>query len=142
MDLLLVQPGETLGGVWWTYRAFHGPIAAGIFRPRNSTTIIGLALVQDGEPTPHPLVNLDYSWLWWEEMHWDTAAAGSTEYVWLYTSWGPKIHRKVESMRKSIGPGNATLRAVVACDDADASNAFVNESFYQVSCSALVILAP
>lgn len=140
MDLLLLQPGETLGGVWWNYTAFHGPIAAGIYRPQNSVTIMGLALVQDGEATPHPLATTTYDWLWWEEVVWQTAAAGSTEYVWLYQAWGPKANRKAEGMRKVAGPGNATLKAVVATDDAAASDAFVNETFYTCSASALVIL--
>lgn len=140
MDLVVLQPGETLGGCWWTYSAYHGPIAAGIFRPRSSVTLVGLALVEEGEVTPDPRFTTSDDWLWWEALQWETAAAGSTDYVWLYQAWGPRVHRKVESMRKVSGTTNATLKVVVATDEFDASAAFVNETWYQASVSALVIL--
>lgn len=140
MDLLVIQPGETLGGCWWNYRAYSGPIAAGIYRPRSATTIVGLALIPDGTPLPSPLADTTYDWLWWEVMIWETAAAGSTDYVWLYQSWGPKIHRKVETMRKGDPTVNSTLSVIVETDEADGSSGFVNDSRYQCNASALVIL--
>ncbi len=140
IDLLIVQPGETLGGVWWTYTAYHGPIAAGIYRPQDSMTFIGMTLRQVGQPIPDPLVNASGDWLWWEPMAWQTAAAGSTDYVWLYQAWGPREARKVESMRKAPAGADSSLSVHIRTDDASASDAFVNECHYQVAVSALIIL--
>lgn len=140
MGLVVIQPGETLGGCWWGWRAYSEPVSAVVWRPRSATTIVGLALLSDSEPTPSPLADSGYDWLWWEPMHWDTAMSASTDINWFFSSWGPKVNRKVEGMRKGHPSENSTLTVIMETDEADSSSGFVNDSRYQVHASALVIL--
>lgn len=109
MDLLIVQPGETLGGTWWTYKAHAGPFASTAYEPDQSTTFMGLILRQDGDPIPDPLVDLGADWLWWEPVTWQTTASASTDLIWLHYAWGPRTERKAESQRRALRARTASL---------------------------------
>lgn len=140
MDLLVVQPGETLGGVWWTYQVHAGPFASTIYEPDQSTTIMGLILRQSGDPLPDPLADLGADWLWWEPVTWNTAHAASVELSWLHWAWGPRAERKAETMRKAPVGANSLLSVITRTDAQAASAAFVNTQRFQVAASALIIL--
>lgn len=141
IDLLVVQPGETLSGVWWTYRLWEGPLAANVYRPRSSTTIVALGLVQDGDPNPSPLADgSTFDWLWWEPVQWDNSFTSAADNLWMFTAAGPKIHRKAETARRAPAGANSTLSVFMQTDEADSSAGFVNDLNLQVAASALIIL--
>lgn len=140
MDLLIIQPGETLGGTWWTYRVHSGPWQTTSYVPEQSTTFMGLILRQDGDPLPDPLVDLDADWLWWEPVAWNTAASASTDLNWFYWSWGPRAERKAETMRKAPPGANSVLSVVTRTDEQNATASFTNSLRFNVAASALVIL--
>lgn len=140
MDLLVIQPGETLGGTWWTYRAHSGIWQTTNYEPADSTTFVGLILRQDGDPVPDPILDLGADWLWWEPIAWSVAASASTDLNWLYWSWGPRAERKAETMRKAPAGANSLLSVISRTDEQSASGTFANSLRLQVAASALVIL--
>lgn len=140
MDLLVIQPGETLGGTWWTYRATSGPWAATSYLPQSSTTFMGLILRDDAAPTPDPRADSGADWLWWETVNWDVTSSASTEIYWLYYAWGPRAERKAEGMRKNDTAGNLLLSVITANDPQDGDASFITNTKFTCSASAVVIL--
>lgn len=140
LALVVVQPGETLGGVWWTYKMHSGPFSSTSYPPAQSTTIVGMQLKPDSELPLDPLIDAQGEWLWWEPVTWFTTGSASTDLNWLHEAWGPRTDRKMEALRKAPTSENAVLTVSMRTDQQDAGANFVNGIRIQVAVSALIIL--
>lgn len=140
LDLLVVQPGETLGAVWWTYQLQAGLFQGVDFPPGDTTTVVGLELVDPSAPPNNPLNPATTGWLWWEQAIWDLAQSASTDINWMCLSHGPQQDQKSKAMRKNDTTANHLLRVSIGVDQSGSTTNFAPNVFANVSCRALIIL--
>lgn len=140
MDFLVVQPGETLGGLWFTYQAHAGAFSNVSYPAADSLTLIGIELRSDQDLPLDPLINASGDWLWWEPITWQTTQAASTEFNATHYAFGPRTERKIQAQRKAPATTNALLTASFRTDQSNASADFVNAIRVEVAVSALIIL--
>lgn len=140
MALLGLEAGETLGAVWWTYKAVAGPFDSTTYVPAQSLTMVGLQLYPETGGPLDPLVDAQSEgWLWWEMLTWETTSSASTDLIWLHYAKGPRGNGKAEGMRKA-DPAGSVLAVSMRTDAQDATAAFVDAIRLEVAVSALVIL--
>lgn len=141
VDLLTVQPGETLGGTWWQYSLRSiGNVTSNNEPPlSNAVTVVGLVLADDGQDPAMPLAQPFAPWLWWEMATYDHLLVNNIDFAYMNSSNTGGTQRKVQAMRKNEGTVNQVLWACWQTFQGSAELAEVSFSF-EVACSALIIL--
>ena len=141
VDLLVVQPGETLGAVWWQYSLRSiGNVPTNAQPPLdNVVPIVGLILVDSASGQVTPLANLTADWLWWEMATFDHVMVNNIDFAYMNASNPGGDQRKAKGMRKNDSGVNMTLKAAFETYDPVGGQAQAAFSF-QVACSALIIL--
>lgn len=141
LDLALVQPGETLGGVWWQYQLRSvGGVAQNINTPLGNTIcMVGLRLDPESVTPPSPLSDPLGDWLWWELATWDHLIVNTIDFAYVHWSNSGNNQRKAQGMRKVDGVENEILRV---CWDTIPGDATAAETAFSVTAaaSAVVIL--
>lgn len=141
VDLLVVQPGETLGGVWWQYSLRSiGNVPQNVQPPLdNIVPVVGLILVEDGSPQVTPLSGITADWLWWEMVTFNHLLTNNIDFAYMNWSTSGGEQRKAQGMRKNTGSTNQVLRVAYETFEPAAPQPQAAFSF-QVACSALIIL--
>ena len=141
VDLLTVQPGETLGGTWWQYSLRSiGNVTSNTEPPlSNAVTVVGLVLADDGQDPAMPLAQPFAPWLWWEMATYDHLLVNMIDFAYMNSSNTGGTQRKVQAMRKNEGTVGQVLWACWQTFQGSAEPAEVAFSF-EVACSALIIL--
>ena len=140
LDLVVVQPNETLGGVWWQYSLRSiGNVPTNAQPPLdNVVPIVGLILVDSASGQVTPLANLTADWLWWEMATFDHVMVNNIDFAYMNYSNTGGTQRKAQGMRKNDSGVNMTLKACFEVYDPVGSQAQASFSF-QAACSALII---
>lgn len=140
LDLVVVQPNETLGGVWWQYSLRSiGNVPSNNQPPLdNVVPIVGLILVDSASGQVTPLANLTADWLWWEMATFDHVMVNNIDFAYMNYSNTGGTQRKAQGMRKNDSGVNMTLKACFEVYDPVGSQAQAAFSF-QAACSALII---
>ena len=141
LDLVVVQPNETLGGVWWQYSLRSiGNVPTNAQPPLdNVVPIVGLILVDSDSGQVTPLTNLTADWLWWEMATFNHTLVNNIDFAYMNASNTGGDQRKAKGMRKNDSGVNMTLKAAFETYDPVGGQAQAAFSF-QVACSALIIL--
>lgn len=141
VDLLTVQPNETLGAVWWQYSLRSiGNVPTNAQPPLdNVVPIVGLILVDSASGQVTPLTNLTADWLWWEMATFNHTLVNNIDFAYMNASNTGGDQRKAKGMRKNDSGVDMTLKAAFETYDPIGSQAQASFSF-QVACSALIIL--
>lgn len=140
-DLVAVQPGETLGGVWWSYSLKSvANVPANAVPPLGDAIVAaGLILRDPGVAAPLPLSDAQDDWLWWEQVGFDSAPVNTIDFAYSNVSTSGRDQRKAKGMRRNdtagilvLGIGFETSRGA----------ATVAETDFLMTCavSALIIL--
>lgn len=141
LDLLSVQPGETLGGTWWSYtmKSLGTAPTATQVPLEGAVVVVGLALQPESETPWQPFFQPAESWLWWEQVGFDHELYDANQGAWMNSSTSGTSQRKAEGMRRNDGAENMTLRV---CWQTFAGSATADETAFSVGCavSALVLL--
>ena len=137
LDLVVVQPNETLGGVWWQYSLRSiGNVPTNAQPPLdNVVPIVGLILVDSASGQVTPLANLTADWLWWEMATFDHVMVNNIDFAYMNYSNTGGTQRKAQGMRKNDSGVNMTLKACFEVYDPVGSQATASFSF-QAACSA------
>ena len=141
MDLLTVQPNETLGGTWWQYSLRSiGNVTTNDEPPlSNAVVVVGLILVDSASGDVLPLANPGAPWLWWEMATFNHTLVNNIDFAYMNASNTGGDQRKAKGMRKNDSGVNMTLKAAFETYDPVGGQAQAAFSF-QVACSALIIL--
>ena len=141
VDLLTVQPNETLGAVWWQYSLRSiGNVPTNAQPPLdNVVPIVGLILVDSASGQVTPLTNITADWLWWEMATFNHTLVNNIDFAYMNASNPGGDQRKAKGMRKNDSGVNMTLKAAFETYDPVGGQAQAAFSF-QVACSALIIL--
>lgn len=142
LDLLIVQPEETLGGTWWQYSLRSvGSVQDNATPPLDGcVTVVGLILVdnESGDVLPY-----DYPfapWLWWEMVTFDHTLVNSIDFAYMNSSNTGGTQRKAQGMRKNTSGVNQVLRVAYQTFGPTSS---ANQVQFQFSAAAqAVILLP
>lgn len=146
LDLITVQPGETLTALWWQYQLTSGQFNATKYEPGLSTTIAALQLRYDAESPTNPLRLWEYNeWLWWEMADWDTQLTAATTFTWFHRAPVDGQWRKIKAQRKGHEQGESTLYFSLGVDLAGstshpATTAWAATIQARVAVSAYVLL--
>lgn len=139
--MLIVQPGETLGGVWWQYslRSIGSVPTNGTKPLDNVVPVVGLILVDSESGQVTPLANLSADWLWWEMATFDHLLVNNIDFAYMNWSNSGGPQRKAQGMRKNDTGFNMTLKI---CWEAYSGVSNDEQNQYNVvgACSALIIL--
>lgn len=139
--MLIVQPGETLGGVWWQYSLRSiGNVPTNETKPLdNVVPVVGMILVDSESGRVTPLANLTADWLWWEMATFDHLLTNNIDFAYMNYSNTGGTQRKAQGMRKNDSGANMTLKI---CWEAysGVSNDPQNQFNVTAACSALIIL--
>ena len=140
LDLVVVQPNETLGGVWWQYSLRSiGNVPSNATPPLdNVVPIVGLILVDSESGQVTPLTNLTADWLWWEMATFDHVLVNNVDFAYMNYSNTGGDQRKAQGMRRNDTGANMTLKACFEVYDPVGGQAQAGFSF-QAACSALII---
>lgn len=140
LDLVVVQPNETLGGVWWQYSLRSiGNVPSNLTPPLdNVVPIVGLILVDSESGQVTPLTNITADWLWWEMATFDHVLVNNIDFAYMNYSNTGGTQRKAQGMRKNDSGFNMTLKACFEVYDPLGGQAQAAFSF-QAACSALII---
>ena len=141
MDLLTVQPNETLGATWWQYSLRSiGNVTTNDEPPlSNAVVVVGLILVDFESGDVLPLANPGAPWLWWEMATFNHTLVNNIDFAYMNASNTGGDQRKAKGMRKNDSGVNMTLKAAFETYDPVGGQAQAAFSF-QVACSALIIL--
>ena len=141
VELVTVQPNETLGAVWWQYSLRSiGNVPTNAQPPLdNVVPIVGLILVDSASGQVTPLTNITEDWLWWEMATFDHVLVNNIDFAYMNASNTGGDQRKAKGMRKNDSGVNMTLKAAFETYDPVGGQAQAAFSF-QVACSALIIL--
>ena len=141
VDLLVVQPGETLGAVWWQYSLRSiGNVPTNAQPPLdNVVPVVGLILVDSASGQVTPLANITEDWLWWEMATFNHTLVNNIDFAYMNASNTGGDQRKAKGMRKNDSGVNMTLKAAFETYDPVGGQAQAAFSV-QVACSALIIL--
>ena len=141
VDLVVVQPGETLGAVWWQYSLRSiGNVPTNAQPPLdNVVPVVGLILVDSESGQVTPLTNLTADWLWWEMATFDHLLTNNIDFAYMNSSNTGGTQRKAKGMRRNDSGSNMTLKAAFETYDPVGGQAQAAFSF-QAACSALIIL--
>lgn len=141
VDLLTIQPDETLGGTWWQYSLKSvGAQLDNLDVPmRDVVVVAGLILVDEGTPDVLPMNSPGAGWLWWEQVTFDHVLLNNIDFAWAAISNTGGTQRKVKAMRKNDGLVNQTLRIAWQTHEGGPHTGQTN---FQLTCAAeaLVIL--
>lgn len=141
MDLVTIQPNETLGGTWWQYSLRSvGSVPDNIQPPLdNVVAVVGLIVVDAASGDVLPLQDPFAPWLWWEMATFDHVLVNSIDFAYMNYSNTGGTQRKAQAMRANDSGVNQTLR--VAWQTFDPAGPQAQTSFsVQAACSALIIL--
>lgn len=141
VDLVVVQPGETLGAVWWQYSLRSiGNVPANEQPPLdNVVPVVGIILVDADSGQVTPLANITEDWLWWEMATFDHTLVNNIDFAYMNASNTGGTQRKAKGMRRNDSGSNMVLKAAFETYDPIGSQAQAAFSF-QAACSALIIL--
>ena len=141
MDLLTVQPNETLGATWWQYSLRSiGNVTSNDEPPlSNAVVVVGLILVDSESGDVLPLANPGAPWLWWEMATFDHLLVNNIDFAYMNSSNTGGTQRKVQAMRANDSGFNQTLRVAWQTYQGSAEPAEVSFSA-ECACSALIIL--
>lgn len=140
-DLVALQPGETLGGVWWSYSLKSvASVPANTLAPLGDAIVCaGLAVYEAGTAPPLPLQDASYDWLWWEQVGFDSVLVNNIDFAYTNISTSGRDQRKAKGMRRNDTAG---LMIVGIGWETSQGSAGASEIDFQATCSvsALIIL--
>ena len=140
-DLVALQPGETLGGAWWSYSLKSvANVPANTLSPLGDAIVCaGLALHPVGVAPPVPLQDANDDWLWWEQVGFDSTLVNNIDFAYSNVSTSGRDQRKAKGMRKNDTEG---LLVLGIGWEASQGSAGAAELDFQMTCavSALIIL--
>lgn len=141
LDLLTVQPGETLGGVWWSYtmKSLGNAPQTTTSPLQDSVSVMGLILQPEQDVPANPLATPGGPWLWWEQVGFEHVLYDPNQGAWFNYARSGIDQRKAKGMRRNEGSGNELLRV---CWETYVNSAGTQETQFAVtaSASALIIL--
>lgn len=135
LDLLALQPGETLDSVWWSYgmRALGNGATTTVVPQAGSITLMGLILQPEGEAVAEPFTTLDGPWLWLEEVGFDHVLYDANQGAWMNYATTGRDQRKAKGRRIAPAGGLSWLR--ISWQTYQGLATFDENAFY-VSCAA------
>lgn len=141
LDLLAVQPGETLGATWWSYAMTSlGTGATTTSVPmEGALPVVGLILQPESAAAARPLNDPSAEWLWWEQAVFAHVLYDANQGAYVNYAITGANQRKAEGMRRNDLSEDMVLRV---CWQTWAGSGGADEVGFsvRVAASALVIL--
>ena len=142
LDLLALQPGETLDAVWWSYEMHSLGNAGTTTAPplAESLTLMGLILQPESEAVAEPFPSMNGPWLWLEQAGFDHVSYAPNQGAWLNYATTGRSQRKAKGRRIADPSELSWLR--VSWQTYQGPIAGADETSFYVTCavSAAVLL--